>query len=344
MNDQELDRMLGSWEAPQPSPAMREAVRRALPHQPQRRSYAWFAAAASVPAAFVLGAAMMGRGQAQLTDGTYIQSTMQVDPPTATTHWQKLGRTVSTSGNRQQLYVFNRSTHTYTGYDMTVSAKGDGTYLLTVRQADKPVNLGDASDTAPYRERPLAASVGSQVVHDGEPFDIDLVRDPQTGDRVFERIQLARNAVNGAFYNLGDAVQEAHLHFFYFIHSMLGLHHASMRLDSPKLTVDGAAVVQESGLQLAASGVFFYIPDHGRYVMTTDQRDDPRFVRAGTATGSTLEFAMDGHRYRVESRDAIAGSGPSPLFVFHEESYHPNPELAELGRPYFAAGRPRRGE
>lgn len=285
---------------------------------------------------------MMGRGQAQLTDGTYIQSSLQLDPPTATTHWQKLGRT--TSGNRQQAYVYNPTTHTYTGYDLTVEPKGDGSYRMTVRQAAKPATLGDSSDAAQYRERPLAAAIASQVVREGEEFDIDLVRDPQTGDRVFERVELAHDAVHGAFYNLGDTLMQAHMHFFYFIHGILGAHGNRMRLDNPKLTVDGATLVQEPGLQLAASGVFFYIPEHGRYIMTTDTWDDSRFVRAGTATGKTLEFAMDGHSYRVESQDAIAGSGQHPIYVYHEDAYQPNPELAELGRPYFAAGRPHRDE
>ncbi|HWC95437.1 MAG TPA: hypothetical protein VG456_01775 [Candidatus Sulfopaludibacter sp.] len=70
MNDKELDAILESWEAPEPSAQLREAVRQATPHEPKRPRYRWLAAAAGVvlTAGLVLIAGM-GSGHAQLAEG-----------------------------------------------------------------------------------------------------------------------------------------------------------------------------------------------------------------------------------------------------------------------------------
>lgn len=70
MNDQELDALLDTWEAPEPSPALREAVRNGVPHAPVKRSYRWLAAAAAIViVAGMAGVVAMGSGHAQVSGG-----------------------------------------------------------------------------------------------------------------------------------------------------------------------------------------------------------------------------------------------------------------------------------
>ena len=68
MNDKELDAILNTWEAPDPSPALREAVRHGLPHAPQPHSSRWLAAAAAVVMTAVLSMGLIPSGHAQLAD------------------------------------------------------------------------------------------------------------------------------------------------------------------------------------------------------------------------------------------------------------------------------------
>src|SRR5262249_33486846 len=113
-----------------------------------------------------------------------------------------------------------------------------------------------------------------------------------------------------------------------------------MRLNSPKLTINGAAVLEDEGLDLTGRGMYFYLPGKRRYVMVLDPRQESRYGRAGNARGNMMEVTLEGDRHRVESHGAIAGSGQPPLWVMHEESYHVNPQRPELGKPFFGAGRP----
>ena len=70
MNDQELDALLETWEPPEPSPSLLEAVRHGVPHGPAKRSYRWLAAAAAVVmTAGLAGFVAMGSGHAQNSGG-----------------------------------------------------------------------------------------------------------------------------------------------------------------------------------------------------------------------------------------------------------------------------------
>ena len=223
MNDNELDAILETWEAPKPSPALREGVRRSLPTGPRKRSYGWLAAAASVVATTsLLGVAMLGRGQAHLSDGTYIQNSLQVEPAAARERWHKLGHGLSTGGNRQRGYYYNTATHTYTGYDLSVQPLGGRKYLMSVQPLTTPFReLAAQADAAEYREVALPSMPPARIVRQGELFDIDLMRDPQSGDRVFERIELSQSSFEG----LASMIQAHHLRFIHWVHGLLHASH-----------------------------------------------------------------------------------------------------------------------
>jgi hypothetical protein len=68
MNDKELDAILNTWEAPKPSPALREAVREGLPHAPQRHGSRWLAVAAAIFVTGILSMGFIPTGHAQLAD------------------------------------------------------------------------------------------------------------------------------------------------------------------------------------------------------------------------------------------------------------------------------------
>ncbi|SPE36689.1 hypothetical protein SBA3_2490011 [Candidatus Sulfopaludibacter sp. SbA3] len=340
MNDTELDAILETWEAPAPSPALREGVRHGIPHAPRKRSYGWAAAAASVAVTTsLIGVAMLGRGEARLADGTYIQSSMMVDPATSQERWRQLGSGVSVGRNRQQSYWQNQATHTYSGYDLTVQAMGGGQYLVTVAPLSTPLRkLSPDADAAQYREVPLPSIPVAKVVKDGEAFEIDLVRDAATGDRVFERVELSHNSFHSFFEDFATTVHHRHARFAMWLQSLFAGN--QLHLDSPKLYINGSLVVAEEGASFAGDGVDFYLPGHGRYVMTLDLKGSRQFQLAGKVNGNTMEFQLEGNTYRIVSAQPIAARGEHAIYVFHEESYRVNPEIPELNRPsFFSSGR-----
>jgi hypothetical protein len=339
MNDTELDALLKTWEAPAPSAALREGVRQGVPPGPRKRNYRWLAAAASVVATTSLvHVAMLGSGEAQLADGTHIQTTMQVEPAGAQERWQKLGHGLSTGGNRQQGYYYNKATHTYTGYDLTVQPMGGGKYMLTVQPLSTPLRrLSPDADAAEYRETPLPFLPAAKVVGEGEPFDIDLVHDAHTGDRVFERVELSHSSVHSFFEGFAETVHRRHARFAIWLQSLFA-NDDRLRLDSPKLYINGSLTAEATGSSVAGLGVYFYLPNQGRYVMTLNSAGR-RLQQAGTVDGSTLEFQLEGSTYRIVSQEPIASGRQRPVYVLHEEAFRVNPEIPELNRPHFGAGK-----
>ncbi len=226
MNDTELDKILGAWKAPEPSAALRDAVRREVPAPVRGRSYGWAAAAASVAVtAALLGVAMLGKGQAQLADGTYIQASLQAEPASAGGRWHKLERVLPAAGQRQQSFFYNRETHTYTGFDLAVDPRGDGTYIVTVQRLSRPFReVGGTADAAQYRELPLPAVPPARAVGEGEGFDIEVVRDASTGERVFERVELSHQSFEGFVEHLHNSLYRGHMHLVRFVQ---GLFHGS---------------------------------------------------------------------------------------------------------------------
>lgn len=214
MNDTELDAILKTWEPPPPSAALRERVRQCISAPPRKRSYRWVLVAAGVAVVALVGVATMGQGQARLADGTYVQSSMQIEPDAAQERWHQIGFDSATTGNLRQGYWYDRATHTYTGYDLTVQPMGKGEYLMTVRPLSKPFRLlNNVRDAAQYREVPLPSLPAAQVVREGEAFNIDLARDAQTGDRVFERVELSPNSFHNWVKGFVRTVHHRHGRF-----------------------------------------------------------------------------------------------------------------------------------
>lgn len=339
MNDLELDGLLETWEAPAPSPALRETVRQGVPHNPRKRNYGWLAAAASVAAiASLLGIAMLGKGEAQLADGTYIQATRQAEPPVPDEQWKKMGFGASTEGNRREGYWYDKATHTYSGYDLTVKPVGHTEYLLTVQELKKPLYvLVAVRDAGKYRQIALPALPAARVVRAGEPFLIELARVP-TGQRVLEKVELSHPSFHSFLEGFAATVHQRHARFAMWLQSLFDNGGGQLRLEAPKVYVNGEVALDWTGGQgpsVAGRGVDLYLPGRGRFILTLHRDGDQRFQPAGTIDGSAMDFQVDGSSYRIVTRGAVAPSGEQTLYVLHEPDFRSEPN-----KPWLAAGKP----
>jgi hypothetical protein len=86
---------------------------------------------------------------------------------------------------------------------------------------------------------------------------------------------------------------------------------AAITLSNPKLYINGqfaagsGGVVKATGLTVTVA-----VPGRGHYVLALDPQGNSKFVRAGSATGQTIEFQSGGDRYRVECSAPVAADGP----------------------------------
>jgi hypothetical protein len=338
MNDTELDRILDNWEAPAPSPALRENVRHATPPGPRQHRYRWAAAAASmVMTAGLLGVAMLGKGEAQLGDGSRIQTSTVVEPAGAAERWRNLGFGSSTGGKLHQAYWYDPVTHTYSGYDLTIEPVKDGKYLMTARPLRTPLQkLSPNADAKQYQLVEIRSLPASRLVLPGAPYQIVMVRDAKTGEQVSQRIVVTRST--SFWEGLAENLQQEHMKFARWLHSLFDSG-GQLRLKGPSVSIDGKVAVEEAGSDVMGGGVYFHLPGQGRYVLTLDPGHDGRFVRAGTVNGKTLEFELEGKRYQVTCRADIALGKMVPVYVYHDTEFRLNPQF---DRPGFGAGRPER--
>ena len=94
---------------------------------------------------------------------------------------------------------------------------------------------------------------------------------------------------------------------------------------APQLKLNGKHV-HSSTYEDGACGpaVWFYLPDHGRYVLSLVPRPQLGFAKAGAVRGSTLTFTIDGETLEMTSGVDIApGYSPYNLYVLHESSWRP---------------------
>jgi protein involved in polysaccharide export with SLBB domain len=105
----------------------------------------------------------------------------------------------------------------------------------------------------------------------------------------------------------------------------LSLDDVDLRIIAPQVSLNGKHMqlaTYEDGV--AGPAVWFYLPDHGRYLLSLVPRPQLGFVRAGEVRGSTLSFTIDGETIGLTSGVDIApGFAPYNLYVFRQSAWRP---------------------
>jgi hypothetical protein len=199
MNDTNLDSLLNAWESPEPSPALRNRMRAAIPPRPRRNwlsgiSPRWAVAVLAGSVGILLAASFLqrepviSRFTGGLPGGIYLRSVMLVHPPLAQLKWFRLG---TGFGGGISFWWYEPS-RTYSGFRLLAEPAAGGQYRVSV-QPLAPDSLDRLAlfPIAQYRPVPLPEPPPSRIVKEGEPFDIDVLRVPGKDERIYERIVLS---------------------------------------------------------------------------------------------------------------------------------------------------------
>ena len=170
-------------------------------------------------------------------------------------------------------YINDRLTHKRYGYSGNAQPTRKREFLFSVQLA------------------PLLQLPAPRTVAAGSVFDIDFYH--SGSERVYDHIELSAEPFDIA--NHPEAEQAG----------------AAITPSNPKLYINGqfaagsGGVVKATGLTVTVA-----VPGRGQYVLALDTQGNSRFVRAGSATGQTIEFQSGGDRYRVECSAPVAADGP----------------------------------
>ena len=343
MNDTELDQLLDAWPAPAPPPSLRRGLIASFSYE-RRRLFGlpvrWLAvsvlaALGLVGAAEVIQNPEMGRFYGAWDSGLYMKTTRLISPPGARLKWiLRAGDGYSVGGEgtlhgSSELRVRATplsiaSPRTIYGYEYSLDPAAGGQYQIRF----SPLQLaGVARRTAPYLFHGTLAAPpelpASQTVEMGRPIEITLYQDDSS--RIYDQIVFQW----GAFPEWPPK------------HAAIA-RQGIMALVSPQLYIDGR-LAQTDG-RSAGSGpvLWLHLPGEGRYLIALDPQGNPRFVKAGQASGNTLEFQSEGHTFRVMCAEPIAAGAARPVYVYHQQSFQNllDPAHPLAAQPFFGNAGP----
>ena len=285
-------------------------------------------------------AAVCGFGQAGRLDGG------NVNGPNFTLYWetrlepatpalaQNLGMSKVWGDGAFTRILMDRARRMYFGYRMTVSLRGDGSYavawtprfsltseLARVTHIDDPEAWKQVSGWGAW-EAP-----GQKVVRLGDVIALDLMTNPDTGQKIVDYISI-QEPFRQSFFNFLPR------EFSYVAGAARDFRteDAELHLREPRLSVNGK-VDPTSTTSLAepiGPAIWLYAPGKGRFVLSLTPRAG--FQKAGEVRGTSLSFKVGSDTFTVSSAVRIApGDAPFNLYVLHEPAWRPVVDTFQVG-------------
>jgi hypothetical protein len=175
---------------------------------------------------------------------------------------------------------------------------------------------------------------GPQFVQEGDTLALDVLVNPQTGVKIIDLIKVAKvedqqiKSVNGSGGNINQAsIMSENLPPADFTVDAIEL-----KLTASNLLINGRSASSEkgsSGYGVTGTLIWFYMPDHGRFILSLTPRDGYNFQKTGTIQGNKINFTFGGNQYDWVSSSPIlpTGSRPWNLWVLHDPEYRPDVTL-----------------
>jgi hypothetical protein len=241
-------------------------------------------------------------------------------------------------------YFRDETSLTYVGYDLLVEEQPQpDTFRITflelgIGPLDFVMTPYAVASPAAWKKLATPPLPESRVVHVGDKVEVPVWIDAKTGQKLVDivevqqsppamRPQVIANSSMGVLRSpmmasrampsvptVEGTAREFHAE------------DAEMRLVQPRITVNGTPEVSAVRAGNVAMGtlVWFYLPKHGRYVLSLVPRPDLGFTRTGEVRGGAIQFKMEDEEFLLETYQPIApGSAPYVLYVMHDKDWEP---------------------
>jgi len=284
---------------------------------------------------------------------------LRFDPPSLQLHLTAVYTTVNrgmglgaTAGHR---YFYDEAAHLYFGYDILIQqdAQTDNYRVNWYELSIGPLDLAQASPASinptEWKKLALPALPAPQMVHAGDAMPIEVVVDPNTGQKLVDTMRIHQGPPFLRMQTIGSQPNAAGLQQLW-TQQLQGI--MTLRTGAPNSgavpTVSGTArnfSVEDAELRLAqtrvkingvpqefpgasrvASGtlVWFYLPRRGRFILSLAPRPELGFVKAGEVRGGAVTFTVGKDEFTLESPAAIAsGDAPYILYVLQDPQWEP---------------------
>ncbi len=176
------------------------------------------------------------------------------------------------------------------------------------------------------------------MIHAGDKVEVPVWIDPKTGQKLVDIVEVQQSPplmARQVIVNPGMGMMRAPMmvpRTMPTVPTVEGTarefraEDAEMRLVQPRVTMNGTPEVSTVRAGNVATGtlVWFYVPQHGRYILSLVPRPDLGFTKAGEVRGGAIQFKMEGDQFLLETYQPIApGSAPYVLYVLHDKEWEP---------------------
>jgi hypothetical protein len=156
---------------------------------------------------------------------------------------------------------------------------------------------------------PAAFSTASQLIGDGDTFALDVLRNPRTGTKIMDVIQVSLSDPS-----LQQAATDQPPRDF-------ALEDVQLKVSNYRLRVNGETVYRSTG-GCAGALVWFSVGDRGRFVFSLVPRAGQPFQKVGSVRHNLIRFESGGDTYEWESALPVVGTGGNwNLWVLHDPDY-----------------------
>lgn len=180
-----------------------------------------------------------------------------------------------------------------------------------------------------YNFAGLSRSSAPQIINDGDTFALDVLVNPQTGDKVTDIV-----TISSVLMGIREAPTSESPRDF-------TLGDVPLKMINYQLLINGELVAggKRSGA-CAGPLIWFHLPEHGgRFIFSVMPHEGYDFKKVGTIENNRIKFTLNNDRYEWISNAPIVGNGGNwNLYVLYDPGYIPDPFLLGVN----GAARPER--
>lgn len=248
--------------------------------------------------------------------GAYVRIRTESVPPMAQDATSNLIETADKPNLIYRVFVDSKN-ELFFGYELLIEpVAATRQFRVAVRPLGEEY-LQNLRARPAFRNRSLhpsynaaAFSTAPQLVGDGDTFALDVLRNPRTGTKIVDVIQ-----VSLADPSLQDSASEQPPRDF-------ALEDVMLKVTNCKLLINGETVYRSPGGSLAGSVIWLALPQRGRFVFSLVPRPGYDFQKVAKVEHDRISFEWNGERFEWVSSEPVVGLGGNwNLWVLHDPNY-----------------------
>lgn len=231
----------------------------------------------------------------------------------------------------------------YFGYDVVVeSLDGPGEYKLIFKPLSSIKYIFVSNEVVTDRGQKTSRSgelkamalqkyPEPQRIRNGDTVEFEVLINPKTGVKIIDSIKVSLSFDNSSApkSRINESLPKSNEDAADF-----SVEEIELTIKNPELKVNDkllAKSVDDSKIDASGTLVWFYLPNHGRFILSLIPRKGYGFQKTGTVQGNKISFTWGGVKYDWISGSPVVTSGNQRwnLWVLHDPDYRPKAALSK---------------